>query len=283
MRAIEKAVAECESVLRADLTYNKEHGIWPSTNRVIERMLGMRNDLGKAYQDLYEQLHSHHRALESFFDMLVFLPVGWSPEKAIKARKDRDELISVNSQIASLATQLGGLLSRRSDIQETSGFSSETHYHVLDVLKDAAEHNHHFSLYVEDDLVGLHNQYDLKYWPTLSDFAEALAADARDAMVVADNSVTAAATESRKPGLTDFLRAYYSKLDEHSIERGGLIPNTFRLSDAAIASLLSCVLDLSPDKLMSAESVKRFRQGERSKKSVATRLPLGWNNHFGKN
>ncbi|MFL9812912.1 hypothetical protein D7241_06610 [Stutzerimonas sp. VN223-3] len=267
MRAIEKAVAECESVLRADLTYNKEHGIWPSTNRVIERMLGMRHDLGKAYQELYKQLHSHERALDSFLDMLVYLPIGWSPEKAIKARQDREELVSVNSRIASLATQLGGLLSRRTEIEETSGFSSETHYHILNVMKDAAEHNHHFGFYVEDELDGLYNQYDLKYWPTLSDFAEALAADARDAIVVADNPVTAAATESRKPGLTDFLRAYYSKLDERSMKQGGLIPDTFRLSDSALASLLSCVLDLGPEKLMSAEAVKRFRQGERSRKA----------------
>lgn len=263
----EKAVAECESFLKADFAYNSERGIWPSTNRVITRMLGTRHDLGKAYQELYEQLHSHPQALESFLDMLVFLPVGWSPEKAVKARQDREELVLINRQIASLASQLAGLLSRRAELQETSGFSSETHYHVLDVLKDAAEHNHHFSLYVEDELDALHNQYDLKYWPTLSDYVEALAADALSAKVFADNPVTAAATDSRKPGLSDFLRAYYSKIEEHSVAGGGLIPATFRLSDAALASLLNCVLDLGPDRLMTAESVKRFRQGERSRKS----------------
>lgn len=267
MTTTSQAIQVCEAVLRADLEYNQTNKIWPSVNRVIERMLGRRNELCEAYEELHESLAQRPHALKSFFDILTSTPVAWSPEKITETRQARKELTGINAQIAAAAVALAQLLTRRDEIKEGSSFSCDTFYHPLDVLNAAAEHeNHHlFESYVKDGLETLQYQYDLKYWPSLSSLVEAIGEDAENAEVYAQDPATDSATEGRRPGLSDFLKAFFTRLKENSVREHGFIPNNLSVSDNTVASLVNCALDLNADKLIDGDFVKRFRQRERER------------------
>ncbi|WP_224793863.1 hypothetical protein [Pseudomonas fluorescens] len=71
-------------------------------------------------------------------------------------------------RISELADQLAALLDRRDSIHNYTGFRSNTHYRILDIVHEASEHNYHYESYVKDDLERLQYQFDLKYWPALS-------------------------------------------------------------------------------------------------------------------
>lgn len=262
-----QAVQVCETILRKDLEYNQTHKIWPSVNRVIELMLARRNELCEAYEELHESLAHRPRALESFLDVFTSMPMAWRPEKINEARQARKELISINARISAVAEELAQLLTRRDEIKETSSFSCETFYHALDALNVAAESegNHLFEWHVKETLDALRYQYDLKYWPSLSAVVEAIGEDAQNAEVYAQDSATASATESRRSGLSDFLKAFFVRLTENSVREHGFIPNDFIVSDNTLASLVNCALDLDADKLIDGDFIKRFRQREREK------------------
>lgn len=262
-----QAVQVCEAILRSNLEYNQAHKIWPSVNRVIELMLARRNELRDAYEELHASLAHRHRALESFFDVFTSTPMAWSPEKLNKARQARKELTDINTRIAAVAEDLAELLARRDEIKETSSFSCETFYHALDAVEIAAESEaiHLFEWHVKEHLDALKGQYDLKYWPSLSTVVQAIGDDARNAEVYAREPATASATESRRPGLSDFLKAYFARIKDNSISAHGFIPNTFSVSDNTLASLINCALDLDADKLIDGDFVKRFRQRQRER------------------
>lgn len=263
-----QATQVCESVLREELEYNQARSIWPSVNRIIERMLARSIELRDAYQELHEALAHCPRGLHVFFDVFTYTPVGWSSEKISEARQARKELAEVNDRIASMANELACLLARRDEIQENSSFSTQTFYHVLDVLSAASEGNYLFEHYVEESLQALQYQYDLKYWPLLSEFVGAIAADAESAEIIALDPATAAATASRRSGLSNFLKAFFVRLKENTGIGNDGIPKNFRISDSALASLINVALDLGVNDLVDGDFVKRFRQREREKKSV---------------
>lgn len=262
-----QAVQVCEAILRSDLEYNQAHKIWPSVNCVIELMLARRNELSEAYEEVHASLAHRHRALESFFDIFTSTPMAWSPEKLNKARQARKELTDINVRIAAVAEGLAELLARRDEIKEYSSFSCDTFYHPLDAVEVAAESEeiHLFEWHVKERLDALKGQYDLKYWPPLSAVVQAIGEDARNAEVYARDPATASATESRRPGLSDFLKAFFARMKDNSVSAHGFIPNNFCVSDNTLASLVNCALNLDSDKLIDGDFVKRFRQRERER------------------
>ena len=116
---------------------------------------------------------------------------------------------------------------------------------------------------MKEDVDRLQYQYDLKYWPQLSEVVHAIGTDAERAEVTATDPATAAATESRKSGRSDFVRALLARLDDNRVRECGFIPNDFALSDSGMASLVNCGLDLASDELVDADFIKRFRQRQR--------------------
>lgn len=70
---------------------------------------------------------------------------------------------------------------------------------------------------MKEDVDRLQYQYDLKYWPPLSEVVHAIGTDAERAEVTATDPATAAATESRKSGCSDFVRALLARLDDNRV------------------------------------------------------------------
>ena len=254
----------CENLLIDGKRYNIEHQILAIENAVADRLLLRGLELKDAYEELHEKLHKQSPALKVFLEVLLSTAAFWSPDKIVKARSARDELADVNQQIAGKAAELVDLLERRSHLHNTSGFSSNTHYHVCDVIEAASEENYLFKSYIKERLDVLAGQFDLKYWPSLSQFLQVVASDAQHADMEATDPLTAAATAAARPSRADFFKALLAAIQENSAENYGLLPKGFKLTDNTLASLANCALDFGPDDLADSAYVKRFRQRERS-------------------
>lgn len=252
----------CENLLVDEKRYNLEHQILPSENAVVDRLLARGIELKDAYKELHDKLYAYPPALRVFLGLVLSTAAFWNPEMSKEARVGRSNLVNINRQVSRKAAELATLLERRSDLHNTSGFSSDTHYHVCDVIEAASQHNHLFQSYVQKRLAALHSQFDLKYWPSLSEFLQELAFDAKKAITEATDPLTAAATVAIRPSRADFFRALLTSIEQNCADYGQL-PRGFRLTDQTLASLANCALDLNPDDLVDDAYVKRFRQRER--------------------
>lgn len=258
-----EAVQECETLLCTMMEDLQAKRIWPNVCSIIDGMLKRRIELAEVYDEVHATLAQAPRALYMFWDVFLHAADGWNPQKNRAARQAREDLVGVNRRISELADQLAALLDRRDTIHNYTGFRSNTHYHILDILHEASEHNGLYESYVKEDVDRLQYQYDLKYWPPLSEVVQAIGTDAERAEVTATDPATAAATESRKSGRSDFVRALLARLDDNRVRECGFIPNDFSLSDSGMASLVNCGLDLASDELVDADFIKRFRQRQR--------------------
>jgi len=254
----------CENLLLESKRYNIEHHILPSENAVVDRLLRRGIELRDAYEELHEKLHAHPQALQVFLGLVLSTAAFWNPNKMQEARAARSDLANVNQQIARNAAELALLLEQRSDLHDTSGFSSDTHYHVCNVIEAASQHNYLFRSYVQEKLGALHGQFDLKYWPSLGEFVQELATDAEKAVMEASDPLTAAATSGTRPSKADFFKALFVAIEENRAESYGQLPSDFKLTDRTLASLANCALDLGPDDLVDDAYMKRLRQRERN-------------------
>lgn len=253
----------CEKLLIEGKNYNIEHNILPSENAVADRLLARGTELTAAYEDLYNKLYRHRHALKIFLGLLLSVAAFWNPEKILQARGARADLAGVNKQIADKAAELATLLEQRSELHNTSGFSSNTHYSVCRVIEAAGKENHLFQWHVQERLSAISAQFDLKYWPSLSQFLGELASDAEAGSMEAMDPSTAAATFAARPSLADFFKALFASIKENSVHNYGHIPVDFKPADNTLAALANCSLNLGPDNLVSSEYVKRLRQRER--------------------
>jgi hypothetical protein len=213
---------------------------------------------------LFSKLHDHPPALKVFFELLQNIAAFWSPKANLEARKKRDELIEVNRQIEESATELARLLSERTELQNHSGFSCDTHYHPVDVIHAAAKKNYGYEQWVKEKLESLTGQFDLKYWPSLSEVVQTIADDAARATPRPHDPITDAGTEGPRASLVDSFKAFFVALEESSTRNYGFLPSTFELTDRSVASLMSCALGLGPDETVDSTYVKGLRQRQRA-------------------
>ena len=258
------ATEKCERVLKESRDYNVEHSILASENLVIARLLANSESMGHVYTELCGSLDK--RQIGAVLSAVLSSAAFWNPEKAASYRADRKELIETNREIAEVARKLSGLLTRREELHNHSGFSSDTHYDIVDVIDKASESNGLYRGYVREPLTRLGGRFDLKYWPSIEEVIVELAVDAEKAGVYATDPLTEASTSSSRPSKIDFLRALFSALDENSEREFGLVPAGFSLSDRSIAEIMNCALKLEPEELVDAGYVKRERQRQREKR-----------------
>lgn len=263
------AIQVCEDLLRQDKLNNIEKKIWSSKVVITDRLLRRRLELGAAYEELYEKLHRHPHALMTFLDLLLEVAALWKPEEIAKARAGRDELVEINEKIADFASELACLLGRRSQLHDHSGFNSDTFYHIFDVIAAAGEKNARYTGYVREGMDALRTRFELKCWPTLSEFMGALAVDAATSRVEAIDPVTEAATAAPRASLTDFVKGLFADIEEHKKRNHGHLPNDLVISDGTLAALVTCALDLDGDVILSSDYVKGIRQRMRKLSSMS--------------
>lgn len=253
----------CEEIIRKDKLDNIDKNIWKSKVVIADRLLRRSLELGFAYDELYEKLHLHQHALATFLGLVQEVAALWKPEDIANARAGRDKLGEVNRKIADSAAELVNLLQRRADLHENSRFSSDTFYHICDVINAAGEKNHRYTSYVRDGLGALRSRFDMKYWPSLSEFSAALAMNAAEAISEATDPVTEAATAASRPSLADFFKGLFVDIEEQKKRNHGYLPNDLAITDGTMASLVNCALDLDADDTLTGIYVKGIRQRQR--------------------
>jgi hypothetical protein len=256
---------QCEALLRAERQDRIDKAILPSEVAVIDRLLARGLELTEAYGEIHAKLHERPPALKVFFEQLFYIAAFGNPDTNAKARRDRAKLIEVNRRIDEIASQLAHLLTERTRLKNHSGFSCDTFYHPVDVIHKAAEGNYSYGQWVKGKLESLRCQFDLKYWPSLSELAVALAEDAAAAVPQPHDAVTDAGTEGLRPSLADSFKAFYVTLEESMARNHGFLPDTFELTDRSTAILVSCALGLDAEQTVDAGFVKRLRQRQRAK------------------
>ena len=102
---------------------------------------------------------------------------------------------------------LASLLEERSEIDNTSGFASDTHNHIVDVIDAASRENGFYRSHLKDELKPPSRRYDLKYWPSLAEVVQVIGQDADDAGTRATNPLTRAATTGSRGSRADFFKA----------------------------------------------------------------------------
>lgn len=252
----------CEKILKEGINYNLAHKILPSEIAIAHRLLSCGTELQDAYNELYSKLGSHPFALKIFLQLLLSTAAFWNPDKIQNSRTARNDLVTINQKIAIKAAELAKLLEKRDNLHNTSAFSDNTHYHICDVIEAASQQNFHYQTYLKETLDALHHQFDLKYWPSLSECVQVLASDAAKADTTAIDPVTAAATAAARSSKADFFRALFSSIEENRNEKYGL-PLEFKLSDRTTATLGNCVLDLGSEELVDDVYIKNLRHRER--------------------
>lgn len=261
-----KAAREiCEALLKSDRSDKIEKSILPSEVEVIDRLLARGLELEDAYDEIHSKLSGHPPALKVFFDLLQSSAAFWSPDANQESRKGKARLIAVNREIVKVAAELAALLNERTELKNHSGFSCDTLYHPVDAIHAAAERSHSYEHWVKEKLEAITGQFDLKYWPSLSELAQAIADDAAQAIPLAHDPVTEAGTEGVRAGLADSFRAFFVALEESSARHYGFLPSAFEITDRSVAILMSCALGLEPNKVVDSAYVKRLRQRVRER------------------
>ena len=256
------AADRCEDFLRRERSYNVEHKIWPSENRVIDRMLGRGAELDAVYGELWSKLEPE--AVERFLSIMLDVGTVWHPGYLSAARKAYGRQVDLKREIFELANELAALLRERTELGEFSGFHTTDAYHIVDVIERADDSNGHFSLHLRRPLSALRHRFDLKYWPSVADLVDAMAADALDVDIYPSDAITEAGTRSPRRSKADSFRALQSALEEHRRSSQSLIGEDFRLSDEGWATILNVMLDRDPDKLVDGPYIKRLRQRDRN-------------------
>jgi len=258
----------CEGILRADKARNIEKGILRSETAIIDRLLDRRLELIEAYAEIYTKLHRRPHGISSLLGVVVNVAAFWNPERVAEARDGRTRLEEVNREIAELAGRLAALLDERSDLHNHSGFSSGTHYHIVDIIDAASKENGHYLFFLKEKLKPLSGQFDLKYWPDLAEIVRVIGDDAALADTDATDPLTKAATSGLRGSRADFFKALFEGIRENTTGFYGSLPTSFRLTDGTLASLANCALDLEPDDLVDGAYVKRVRQRLREQPKV---------------
>lgn len=265
----------CEAALMRHRKYNIEHNIYKTHIRIIDRMLERRLELLGVYEEIYVKLDGVdiERDLFVFFDSLLCIASTWNPDEVAKSREGRRKIRQVNKKIAKVSEELANLLDERDVLNEHSGFCSDTHYDICQVIEDSSEHNGHFNGWVRSRLASLKSQFDMKYWPSLADCIRTIDADAGAPVIQPSNSTTAAATSGERAGDADFFKAFDCRLREEGFNFEKLAPSRLKLSDASFAALASCALDRKDEDMFDADYIKRFRQRERASATSSLARP----------
>ncbi len=249
----------CEALLVNERSDRVERNILPSEIKVIDRLLSRGLELDDAYLEIHRALHEYPNALATFFDVVLRIAAFWHPAANLEARRGREHLVEINQRIATAAAKLSKLLGQRGQLQNRSGFSCDTHYHPVQVMHAAAEQNLLYRDWVQDPLESITSRFDLKYWPSLSDFVQVIADDAAQADPQPHDALTEAGTQGLRPSLADTFKAFFVALDESRSRHHGQIPDNFKLSDRSVATLMNCALDLGTDELTDGTYVKNLR------------------------
>ncbi len=249
----------CRSFLEEEVGYNQAKGILPSENAVSRNLLARGHEMNELYDEFASRGWSR-KTIEQCLRIVLSTMAHWKPDQLAQAREEKRQLDGANARIAKVSEELATLLLQREELHNTSGFGSNTHYCIMDLIMDAGRQVPSFEGRVKELLVPIQGQYDLKYWPSIDQVIAALGKDAEAAQSYPHDSLTEAGTESVRPSISDTVRALIRAIEEQRDRVDCRIPSDFAISDKGLATVLNCALNLDTDKLKDAGYIKGIRQ-----------------------
>lgn len=252
------AVELCEEFLKNDRAYNVENDIWANVVEITDRLLTRRTEMTVVYKELAENYEQSH--INAFLDIVMSTAAFWNPQAASEYRAQKKQLIETNAELAKVAEKLAALLAKRKELNNSSNFYSNSHYSIVDVIDNASQYNGHYTGFLKQPLERLGGQYDLKYWPSLSEVVSEIGKDAMSSEVYSSDSWTEAATSSQRSSVADFFRVLFAAIEEHSERINGVLPLSFKLTDNSLSIIANCALNLEPEEIIDGQIVKGIRQ-----------------------
>ena len=207
------AVEICVSYLKEVKAYNIHNQILKSENQIIDKLLMRTSELQSVFKELVANLES--RQYGFFIDLVLSSAAFWNPDATRKYRDEKARLQEINEKITQKANELSDLLSFRSELVNTSGFSSNTHYSIVDVIDNSSSNNGRYTSFLQEKLKQLSYQFDLKYWPSLSSVVREISIDAGAAEITSTDPMTEASTSTERGSKSDFLKALFAAIDEN--------------------------------------------------------------------
>lgn len=252
----------CKAFIQRELNSYKEKRIWMSYWPTMESMIQRANELIQpfeelvgefGYMDMMEQAPPNNSYLWLTLEH-IWCSIDYSKKDVVQARVDLKELRELQQDIVNLALNLSGKLKRQSDLYEKSGFSKSDYQFIGDLLGLACKDNYLYQTHVSEKIEALTYQYDLKYWPDVSDLVAAIAEFEKEQPEPAHSQYPEQVINGRESDIKDFVLAFDSKFDEPN----GL-PKKFRFSNNAMADIINVVLDLPVAKLATGDAVRVVR------------------------
>lgn len=228
---------------------------WPSTWPVFNRMIERHAEMVAVYREIASSSLSRQQ-LWALLEQIIHAGSFGTDARFAKLRAAHQELTVLNENISTMSIQLAEMLERRTELSGNGHFHCERMLKLTEFIDDAGEGNGHYHFYLKPELRRL-NRFDLKYWPGIAGIIRSLGME--EVKVTFADEATEAIINARRPSLTDFFRALFDNIGMQKTGDYYALPRTFKLSDAALATICNITRDLPPDELVDAVYVKRTR------------------------
>ncbi|MEL5428898.1 hypothetical protein [Serratia nevei] len=228
---------------------------WPSTWPVFNRLIGRHDEMVAVYREIASSNLSRQQ-FWILIEQIIHAGSFGTDERFATLRADHQKLTSLNDDISEMSIRLAEMLERRAELCENGHFGCDRMLKLTDFIDDAGEGNGHYQFYLKPELQRL-NSFDLKYWPDIAGIIRSLGMEEVD-ITFADEA-TEAIINAHRPSMTDFFREFFDNIGMQKTGGYYALPRSFKLSDAALATICNITRDLPPDELIDAAYVKRTR------------------------
>ncbi|MGJ3448767.1 hypothetical protein [Enterobacter sp. PTB] len=228
---------------------------WPSTWPVFNRLIERHDEMALVYREIASSNLSRQQ-FWILIEQIIHAGSFGTDKRFAQLRADHQELTALNDTISAMSIQLAEMLERRAALCENGHFACERMLKLTEFIDDAGEGNGHYLSYLKPELQRL-NSFDLKYWPDIAGIIRSLGME--EVEITFADEATEAIINAHRPSGTDFFRKLFDNINEQKTGDYYALPRTFKLSDAALATICNITRDLPPDALIDAAYVKRTR------------------------
>ena len=229
--------------------------IWPSTWPVFHRLIERHDEMASVYREIASSSLSRQQ-LWVLLEQIIHAGSFGTDARFAKLRADHQELVVLNDSISTMSMQLAEMLERRTELCENGHFGCDRMLKLTDFIDDAGEGNGHYQFYLKPELQRL-NSFNDSYWPDIAGIIRSLGME--EVEVTFRDEAAEAIINARRPSQTDFFRKLFDDINEQKTGYHYSLPRTFKLSDAALATICNITRNLPPDELIDAAYVKRTR------------------------
>lgn len=228
---------------------------WPSTWPVFNRLIERHDEMALVYREIASSNLSRQQ-FWILIEQIIHAGSFGTDARFATLRDDHQELTVLNDSISEMSIRLAEMLERRAELCENGHFGCGRMLKLTEFIDDAGEGNGHYQFYLKPELQRL-NRFDLKYWPDIAGIIRSLGME--EVEVTFRDEAAEAIINARRPSQTDFFRALFDNIAMQKTGDHYGLPRTFKLSDAALATIYNITRDLPPDDLVDAVYVKRTR------------------------